>query len=889
MAPYANSLEEFLIFPGVITASIVIGHFVSGYTKKVINQSKSVLQAPELKKSLLRVPLLLRMLILTRGIALAQGQIVFNQNNGAIASNLRNGLSLVSQILFFLLLINLLSNGLKLWLTKSLKKFGGSQNLSRQSNKGVARKVSQFKALATLLPLPFVAVIISSVFDEYLHTDQLWFPALVFLLADLGLCVMLISSLTTTAPPSAEDTLTSSSDSSEAYESLSATDPDYKYIERIATLFLDIVKHHLGAPPESPGRCALVEHHRGEAKYLFDLQVHLNARWKSRRMTIGRLGADSGSRSKCFYVIYDDYIVVKVPPIPITDIEEYINSLKQEAHIAKQLDLRECIIPTISVILHYIDNSLNRSEEIATKALLREPTLPHFLQVGDTFAYFMDMSKYYFLQDVIKNLHDSSMLVTEEMNRHAESNWSISLPGLGNSKRGQKILNAVQELHRGFENQIGKIVLEGQGGASITPYKIKQWYISHLIKEATPPPVKNLPPHTMMRLKRTAATYCKQHSKIIEAYHQAVSESVIPKKLFRSKAPMEGILTNLLVLLAHVGSRGVALRDLKPDNLLVAGNRDHYPSFLAKPEEYRIGLIDIETAVVYGRTHQKSIAQPQLGGTPQYATPAQFIPNQVLTSMYGNLPLTLHLQDWYGMVGVMFKVVSNGFLFEKTARIVPGLVRKILACLNNPVELSEIAIEASRIFWETAVNEFQETMTEKQQELSSLQIIVPAQAQEMLSRNLTETMEGLSETMKECISAQTVYATDKSRRILLLASSREIRNLSQKWENITPDQKVLIQHRPKAIRLLQRLDNLKRQIEELNLSKQMITSTPAKLSADHLLTVLFTVVKRHMYLELWQGLPTSDLDAQPTSDSDDPTEATLQATYIEEKTMFDKG
>ena len=41
------------------------------------------------------------------------------------------------------------------------------------------------------------------------------------------------------------------------------------------------------------------------------------ADWAKRRMTIGPLGEESGSKSKCYYVIYDIHMVVKIPVRPI--------------------------------------------------------------------------------------------------------------------------------------------------------------------------------------------------------------------------------------------------------------------------------------------------------------------------------------------------------------------------------------------------------------------------------------------------------------------------------------------------------------------------------------------------------------------------------------------
>ena len=59
--------------------------------------------------------------------------------------------------------------------------------------------------------------------------------------------------------------------------------------------------------------------------------------WTKRRMTIGPLGEESGSKSKCYYVIYDVHMVVKIPAKPVTDFEQYIESIKKEVQIVNKL------------------------------------------------------------------------------------------------------------------------------------------------------------------------------------------------------------------------------------------------------------------------------------------------------------------------------------------------------------------------------------------------------------------------------------------------------------------------------------------------------------------------------------------------------------------------
>ena len=56
--------------------------------------------------------------------------------------------------------------------------------------------------------------------------------------------------------------------------------------------------------------------------HIYELRVKHMEDWAKRRMTIGPLGEESGSKSKCYFVIYDVHLVLKTPARPIDDFEE---------------------------------------------------------------------------------------------------------------------------------------------------------------------------------------------------------------------------------------------------------------------------------------------------------------------------------------------------------------------------------------------------------------------------------------------------------------------------------------------------------------------------------------------------------------------------------------
>ena len=122
----------------------------------------------------------------------------------------------------------------------------------------------------------------------------------------------------------------------------------------IVDFFLNLYKYQIGAEPDARAEFLPLNSTSSGPNRIYELRVrHMND-WSKRRMTIGPLGEDAGSKSKCYYVIYDVHMVIKVPARPVTDFEVYIESIKKEAAIVNKLVPKECIIPRISVILGQI-------------------------------------------------------------------------------------------------------------------------------------------------------------------------------------------------------------------------------------------------------------------------------------------------------------------------------------------------------------------------------------------------------------------------------------------------------------------------------------------------------------------------------------------------------
>ena len=198
----------------------------------------------------------------------------------------------------------------------------------------------------------------------------------------------------------------------------------------VVGFFLNLFKQQIGADPDAPTEYVALMSKNSGPNHIYELRVKHMADWATRRMTIGPLGEESGSKSKCYYVIYDVHMVVKIPAKPVTDFERYIESIKKEVHIVNKLIPKECIIPKVSVILGMIhsfphgDNlPSDRLEEEYIKWMRKSPEYQNYLKMNNTFVYIMDLSKYYFLSHILDELHDIKHLITREITENAAIIW----------------------------------------------------------------------------------------------------------------------------------------------------------------------------------------------------------------------------------------------------------------------------------------------------------------------------------------------------------------------------------------------------------------------------------------------------------------------------------
>jgi serine/threonine protein kinase len=651
----------------------------------------------------------------------------------------------------------------------------------------------------------------------------------------------------------------------------------------IINYFLTLFKHQIGADPQAPMNTKSLNTESSGPNYVYELRIKHRGDWVRRRMTIGPIGEEAGSKSKCYYVIYDAHLVVKIPAKPINKFDDYIKSIKKEGQIVDKLAPKECIIPRVSVVLnliHKLPNSANltadKLEEKYVDWLRRKTNYQKYLKIKNTFVFFMDFSKYYFLGHIVDNLHDVKNAVAEEMIANAETIFDNQKFRGRYGKDKETVGLEIRQAYNDCQAAIRQFLTDSGVPLDVSMFRIQTWFLTHLAGKAIAAKEAGLSENLVQELNLLIEVNFTKRMNAVKAYRNTIKEYVHKIRFGQNKPQMAGIITNLLELLAWLRTKQIAMRDLKPDNLLVAGDPSKYPLFLMNATDYELGIIDVETAVDFEKTKDQKVKQPLLGGTPFYATPSHFFSNMILSEAFHNLNLILHLQDWHATLVMVFKTVTGELLFEQTAKLFADIRNSIKYGQMKGLLDTEIVADVSRAFWRRALQEFQTKMNQKEDALKSIFPDIPENAKQMFKQVLAKDIQATALKIKQCINmnSQKFFESPQSQELLLKASPEKINQLRAEFENKIKTQPNSSANHTRAVPFLKYLRTLKLHADQQQLLLKRLAQPHSKLSAHTLLGFMFNNLYKSMFREEWWVKTV----AEKNFSNADVDEATLEAT-----------
>lgn len=643
----------------------------------------------------------------------------------------------------------------------------------------------------------------------------------------------------------------------------------------ILAFFLELFRHQLGATADALAQIYLVETRSVCPNEIYEMRIHHGQEWETRRMSIGLLGQGGGSRSQCFYVIYDTHMVIKIPAVPVVRFGDYKRQIAAEGRILARLAPRECIVPRVSVILEAVSaiaDSDRLPAEVLENRYMRmleeQPELQAHLQLGGSFAFFMDLAKHYFLSTVLDEIHGGYGRLNEEARQHPELLWDQHGFVCRYGESAAPVCLALQEVYYRCEGRLRRLATQ-PGHGEVPAYHLKQWFLGHLVGDPPAVEEQSLPRSAMEQINQLLDSVVQENRRLVERYRSHLRSYIRETRFSRYRRPVEALAANLLDLLAWIGQKGLAMRDLKPENLFVAGNPDDYPGFLNNPDKFSIGLIDVETAVAIDAADPLRIAQPQLAGTPLYATPAHLMSNAILLEVYHDPALVLHLQDWHATIALLYKLMTGEHLFSATAHVFPEMINRLKVLDPGGPALADEVIRIQRLFWNSAVAEFQEGMARHGQAFARLSIAVPDNFVAEMTTGLRADMAEIDKAVVRAVGEQSFFNSGDKRRFLKEASAEKI---GQMKNRLLRDAHLA---RDPILLFFELFEKLKTRQEEKSLTLAALSAPRPTMQADQLLEAMFQRVFATMYPSHWPALAPTPYGRRVLLD---PDITTYQAT-----------
>ena len=587
---------------------------------------------------------------------------------------------------------------------------------------------------------------------------------------------------------------------------------------------------------------------------IYELRVRCGVEWETRRMSICQLGDTVESKSTCYKVIYDEQLVIKIPPKPFTDFEKYLTYINNERHIVDQLTPTiQSLSPSLSAILNMVpdlsfssETDPGQLEDKYIKMLTSHPRLQKHLKIGKGFVLFMSLSRSAFLNQVIKKIHDKTHAQNEMLNNTSIFEDIYAFEALYGNQHDD-VFFKINNLYHEYGKIIGILLPQHENYETVPDYKKQEWFYHKLAGEKLEVDENELSNIFIEDLNQLLDILMEEKEAAIFQY-RGISEKYISKKIFdNNRGKIEGLIVNNLSLLYHLRNQQVAIRDLKPDNIFIAGNFDGADNFLNDPEAYSLGLIDLETAVHLHPDDLAGMRQPLLAGTFPFMTPHHLFKNKDLYKLFGKeTTRVLYMQDWYAAIGMIFNVATGKTLFLKTAKLMHKIfeIKKKAVKENKP--LPDILKSISWIFWNTAAVECHRKIKMHSDKFSDLDIKLPEPVIEMLKDELLNEKKVIKKAIKMRINSKPYLK--KHGQQLYNGSSGQIARYRKKWEDTTYKPQLPSANREKIVTILKGMESLKIQIERHDSLNHRLES---KIPCDELIMILFNRVVNAMYRQFW--------------------------------------
>jgi serine/threonine protein kinase len=588
-----------------------------------------------------------------------------------------------------------------------------------------------------------------------------------------------------------------------------------KDVDRIIKFFLHIFQLQTGGSEDAEGT---VEYRLvsldSDPLQIYELRVKLLSGWKTRRMSIRKIGESVESKSTCYVVTYDDLLVVKIPPSPLTDFNRYMSNINTEIGVARMLAPRiYCVTPSLSSILQKVPEISGKIPEDAADVeaacvdlVLKEPRYQGYLKVGDRFSYFMSLSKSPFFDQVIRKIHGDKIWLQEEIFKNSRPFQSLEAFEAVYGIHKVDLYNRFNSMLKDFSRKIDAMLALYGGESPVPDYQKQEWMLAELSEKEIHYNLEEFPQEFCEDIRNLLSAQKNDNKEFVNDFRKTIAGYIRKKNFDKNKSRIEALIINILELIYRLKQSGVAVRDLKPDNILIQGDDSDVYAHLVDPEKYNLGLIDLETAVEFHQEDLGQFRQPMLAGTSVYMTPSHIFRNHILQEIFGKaFSRIFYMQDWFSAIGMVYDVVKGKWLFKKTSRLIPEIVRARERGKKNNIPVSEIFINISRTFWKTAEEELSDAIQKDKEKFQAIHLMLPDHIVDMFKEEIDLEKAMIKRLIYDCA---TKYFSKNAHKFID-ASYDEIKTQRIKWEKSKRNGPSSADISQNAIDQIRRIETLK--------------------------------------------------------------------------------
>jgi hypothetical protein len=501
-----------------------------------------------------------------------------------------------------------------------------------------------------------------------------------------------------------------------------------------------------------------------------------------------------------------------------------------------------------------IDNSNLSSwdlEEKCTRLLLSNPRMQNLLKIGDSFVFFMNLSRNVFFNQVIEQIHEEKTRVQKEIIKNA---WLFDHLDSFETIYGEDqhdVFFSVKGLYKNFEKKIDDLLSRSDIASLLPEYKKKEWFFSILARENPDIDEKAFPDKFIDDARRMTVRLMAAQKDTVSNYRKTVKVFVREKIFENNKRAIEGLSVNVLSLLLHLKNRSIAVRDLKPDNIYLTAAAENSSYQYWDHESYTMGLIDLETAIDFKTPDIEALAQPLLAGTPAYMTPSQIFKNSILKSIFGpDLRRIFYMQDWFAALAMIYTAATGKTLFAKTAKLIPQILRMKKKALIFHKPLSKVFKRVSSGFWELAEKEFSAKHQEGKEKFSIIHFTLPRPVVQMFQEELILEKSILLAAIEKYVMSNAHFAEIRSE--LISMSLYELAQFRVLWKKGMLGSDVSDEERLRRDDSLKKLEALKSCLESHGQIHPRLSQT---ISCYDVMAFLFNRVMLAMYRHTWASTP----------------------------------